>query len=869
MIYFCCDERRVNALKSQNALNGIDFLEVSDNPADAYKKRQCTLFLHFVNDLFLNSLREENILIEGGERIRNIKVVKVICSTIGSPPLSPPSFASPPDVSSNMLTVEVDKRGDFSTYTLRLVQDFEHQDPPEVFDPILSTIDFSFKAACPSDFDCRKKRVCPTEPGPRPEINYLAKDYASFRQLMLDRMSVLMPQWKERNPADLGIALTELMAYVGDYLSYQQDAVATEAYLSTARRRVSVRRHARLIDYFMHDGCNARVWMQVCVKENVHGVALQRDPFNNGKITKILTKVEGVPNVTAFDSSDYKKALSARPVVFELMHNLRLFTDHNKMHFYTWGNLECCLPRGAMRATLRGSFSNLKKGDVLIFKEVLGPQTGEPEDANPAHCHAVRLSQDPVIKNDPIGRLFDDFPLGDSPPHDSSVPVTEIEWHQEDALPFPLCISARYGTDYYDDVSVALGNIVLADYGMTTEDTQPSLDPDTVPEPNPVLTRVLAPSDDRCEEQSIMSTPPRFRPQLKQAPLTHAALYNKDQPPVSASAAMRWSQKSLLPAITLREVGGEEEVWEPKRDLLGSHSNDQHFVAEIETDGTAYLRFGDDQFGKRPTKDTKFIATYRIGNGTKGNVGPGMLVHIVSGDPGVNEVIEAVVNHLPAKGGSDPESTEQVRQYAPSAFYTQERAVTPEDYANVAKRCDPSVQQAAATFRWTGSWHTVFLTVDRLGGEDVSARFEKEMRQCLERYRMAGHDIEIDGPRYVPLEMELAICVKFDYFRSDVKAALLEVFSNHLLADGRRGLFHPDNFTFGQTVYLSPFYAAAQALAGVDSVAISTFQRMGISTDEYLKAGKLELGRLEIARLDNAPNFPERGVFNLKMLGGR
>src|SRR3712207_7620689 len=49
--------------------------------------------------------------------------------------------------------------------------------------------------------------------------------------------------------------LVELLAYTGDYLSYYQDAVATEAYLETARRRISVRRHVRLIDYPMHEGC--------------------------------------------------------------------------------------------------------------------------------------------------------------------------------------------------------------------------------------------------------------------------------------------------------------------------------------------------------------------------------------------------------------------------------------------------------------------------------------------------------------------------------------------------------------------------------------------------------------------------------------
>ena len=77
---------------------------------------------------------------------------------------------------------------------------------------------------------------------------------------------VLSPDWVERNPADLGIMLVELLAYLGDHLSYYQDAIATEAYLGTARQRVSVRRHARLLDYAMHDGCNARVWVQVRIE---------------------------------------------------------------------------------------------------------------------------------------------------------------------------------------------------------------------------------------------------------------------------------------------------------------------------------------------------------------------------------------------------------------------------------------------------------------------------------------------------------------------------------------------------------------------------------------------------------------------------
>jgi hypothetical protein len=159
--------------------------------------------------------------------------------------------------------------------------------------------------------------------------------------------------------------------------------------------------------------------------------------------------------------------------------------------------------------------------------------------------------------------------------------------------------------------------------------------------------------------------------------------------------------------------------------------------------------------------------------------------------------------------------------------------------------------------------------VDRLGGLLVDNDFKTSIRDSVERYRMAGYDLEADAPRFVSLQIEMHVCAKPDYFRTDVQAAILELFSNQILPDGRRGLFHPDNFTFGQTVYLSPLIAAAQALDGVQSVQVTVFQRQGQDDLKPLEAGFLPMGRLEIARCDNDPNFAERGVFLLTVGGGK
>ena len=835
MIYSCCDKNRRNEVMG-SALNGIDYLEVLDDPMQPYADRQRTLYVYFINNIAAG-FTAENIRIEGGERIRDIKVIP------------------DPVASGKLLTVEVDTAGDFSIYTLLLVVSDNDLSPPTGIDPMLAAVDFSFKVQCPSDFDCQEERICPPEPVQLPQINYLAKDYASFRRLMIDRMALLMPQWQERNTADMGIALIELLSYVGDRLSYQQDAVATEAYLKTARSRISVRRHARLVDYYMHDGCNARSWVQVQVSSDI--TLLRRINFN-GRIqtTKLLTQFWTQPTIIEPESREYQDAVAAGSLVFELKEEVDLYQLHNKMYFYTWDDQECCLPRGATHATLDGHFPNLNAGDVLLFEEVKGPRTGAAGDADPRKRHPVRLIN--VVHTESGNPLVD--------PLHPTVQITQIEWAKGDALTFPLCISSLTDVEhdqvYIENVSVVRGNIVLADHGLTVENEAIG----TVPSPS--LYSVPRDRTGYCGERERLPVIPRFRPQLEQAPLTQVAIYDDKK---TAAAAMRWTMNDVTPSISLTStLDTNIKNWSAKRELLQSGKFDTHFVVEMESDTAASIRFGDDLHGLAPEPGTdamphEFEAHYRVGNGTSGNIGADSLVHIVTNQANIT----GVRNMLPAQGGVEPESMEDVRKNAPQAFRIQERAVTQEDYAEVAER-KTGIQDAEATFRWTGSWHTVFTTVDREGGLEVDDDFETGMLDHLERYRMAGYDLNVDAPRYVPLQIEMQVCVKPEYFRSDVKQDLLEVFSNGIRRDGQRNVFHPDNFSFGQTVYLSPLYAAAMAVPGVQSVHVTNFQRQDDTIDPApLDDGKLVLDRLEIARLDNDPNFAERGIFKLQMGGGK
>jgi hypothetical protein len=843
--YFCKNERRRQAVDDHPGLNGIDYLEVVDQealsepPVDT--PRQRSLLVRCLEPLPAG-IDGGNVRIEGGVRVSPVKVEWAGRAsdaenllTEGRITPSERDFLLAQPKPDHVLVVRTDSRGDYATYRLLLQTSPTDLSPPAGFDSILSETEFAFKVECPSDFDCKAGRECPPEARTAPPIDYLAKDYASFRRLILDRLAVIMPDWQERSPADIGIALVEVMAYAGDYLSYFQDAAATEAYLDTARRRISIRRHARLLDYPMHEGCNARAWVTFRVDAGGDGMHLPAADPITGRPTQLLTRV---PEATVIPQDRLEEVLAAyRTEIFELVHGIRLYQAHNEISFYTWSDEECCLPKGATRATLKDKIRKrlrLRPGDVLVFEECRDPGTGEAADADPAVRHAVRLTRvHPEAVEDGDGRRTPG-PLVTDPV--SGQPIVEIAWGAGDALPFPLCLSTVIEGALLEDVSLARGNTVLADHGRTISG----------------------------EEVARPSGHLRYRPCLKETGITHRVPYGADLP---AAATVLQDPRQALPAVSL---AGGGETWVPRRDLLASDRFATDFVVEMQSGGRGSLRFGDGIYGRRSQADVRLQAVYRIGNGTAGNVGAESIAHVAGEVSGIT----GIRNPLPAQGGTEPEALDEVKLYAPQAFRTQERAVTEEDYATAAER-HPDIQKAVATRRWTGSWHTMFVTVDRREGRPVDPDFETELRAFLERFRLAGHDLEIDGPRFVPLEIVLTVCAAPGHFRGDVKQALLEAFSNHDLPDGRRGFFHPDRFSFGQPVYLSQVITAVMRVPGVEWVDAddsdgkpNRFRRWGQPAHDEIAEGMIEMNRLEIARLDNDPSLPENGRIDFLMEGG-
>jgi len=358
----------------------------------------------------------------------------------------------------------------------------------------------------------------PLQPRPpaAPVIDYLAKDYESFRRSILERIRRYAPEWRGASEADIGVVLAELLAYAGDRLSYWQDAVATEAYLKTARLRASAVRHARLLDYHPFEGRAPRVWVHVSV--NAEGVPL---PLG----TVMLTGLEGQPTripVEIYGDRNLTRIFSGVEV-FETLADATLYTSHQVLEIA--GGLEgreWMLPAGATSASVRGAFPGLHAGDALLLEQV---DHGTPEGV-PAPPHLVVLARDPEIDH----------------PADSEQAATRLEWRRQDALPRDFPVRERLPDGRWaGNITVFRGNLVRAQLGRAIE--------------NERLPRVPSTG--------------AYRPALRAGPVLYAA-------PLSSSGSSHTEPCIQL----IEDGPAGERHWRARRDLMESHPWSRDFVVE-------------------------------------------------------------------------------------------------------------------------------------------------------------------------------------------------------------------------------------------------------------------------------------------------
>ncbi|MGH6965253.1 MAG: hypothetical protein ACREE0_12275, partial [Phenylobacterium sp.] len=688
----CDDERRDSVLLAPgHPLNGVDYVEYwRDDLAPPQQQHRIEVnFLKAPAPALIGAPAQFTVI--GGVRVVAIKILQV--AAVAGQPLRLVAFADQP--------------GDFSTYYL-------HVEHPSL-DPERSDAAFGFKAGCPTDFDCRPRHDCEPDALDEPALDYLAKDYQSFRRLMLDLAPLRNPNWLESNPADLAVTLVELLAWAGDYLSYEQDALpGTEGYLDTCRHRISAARHARLIDYRMHQGRNAATFVHFRSGPGAAGVV----PQGARLLTRISQPLRGQaapPGVVIPIGADLDgDAALLTAVVFETTARARVLAAHNALRIHTWGDADCCLARGATEVFLFGttpvggagnlaaSRPTFAVGDYLLLEEVRGPRTGAAADASPSHRQVVRLVEvedtvDPVFLPTLVAGVLTPRAAAADP----MLPLQRVRWRVEDGLTFPLCLSATLvDAGLIEPVSLARGNIAPADHGRTVERllSDPPLPGDLLKPIDFGLTNDRLP----LPTLALPDTPLTFQP------MPATVVLASDGRIVGGRHNLDVSPREAAPAVVLdlQFAGAVHEIWQAVPDLLESGPAARSFVAEVDNEGAAVLRFGDDLYGRRPVDVEAIRAVYRIGNGRAGALGAGALTHIIaptaaelndpdpSVPPGPFANVAEIYQPIAARYATDPETIEEVRALAPEAFRAETfRAVVEADYEAAARK-QPGVAAA-------------------------------------------------------------------------------------------------------------------------------------------------------------------------------
>lgn len=832
----CAQDARRMELIAHGRLSGVDYVELRDD--------ELTLCVHFFGAT-PPALMADNFFITGGDRIRDLRILGV--------------ETHEHDDGDACLLVKLDRRGDFAPYCLCVVQRAEQSSTcsfdapaqpslavPEGIDPRYACATFRFRLDCNPDSDCAAQPCVAPPELPAPAIDYLARDYQGFRRLLLDRLALTLPQWRERHVPDLGITLVELLAFTADQLSYELDAVATEAFLRTARRRISVRRHCRLVDYWLHEGLNARAWVALSTETDVSLPAreLVFAALDNARLPTGLVGWQELRNEA--------NAVFFEPLLAPGVEQVEIVAAHSAIAVYTWKRQSCCLPAGSTRATLVDGRDGrrtlrLQPCDLLVFEETRACDGGSAAGADTTHRHVVRLTRvTPVV--DPL----------------DGTQLLEIEWHAGDALPFDLLLSVRGPAPQCEELPavIARGNVLLVDHGSSQDESDP---------------RWTVESDGAdecciCEGDNTIAreTARRLTLELGRAPLTHAD--TSPAPCSSAASVMVRDARVAMPSASLQSShpARGQRTWHAVRDLLGCAPDEPAFVVEIDDESRAHVRCGDGLAGLMPEAGASFSARYRVGNGTAGNVGREAITRLALRSAGLSGALLSVRNPLPARGGVEPESVEHAKRSAPHAYgRVLERAIAADDYARLAAQ-EPGVQGAFAELAWTGSWYEASVAIDRF--DRHSGNSTDAILRRLGRARRIGHDLHLVQAHRVPLDIELRVCVDPRHLRGEVEALVRNRLSSRVLADGSRGLFHADNLEFGVPVAASRLVATVQAIAGVAHVEARCFGRLGAAASDLAQSladNVIRLAPDEIAVLDADPNHPESGRLVLVMEGGR
>lgn len=266
--------------------------------------------------------------------------------------------------------------------------------------------------------------------------------------------------------------------------------------------------------------------------------------------------------------------------------------------------------------------------------------------------------------------------------------------------------------------------------------------------------------------------------------------------------------------------------------LIDANGNDPVYTVATDADGISYINFGDNVSGRIPPIGAIY-ATYRIGGGTSGNVGPNTLKYILTNvTAGIT-----VTNSEAASGGADPESTDTIRINAPTALTALNRAVSLRDYAALSVQVS-SVGKAIAD---ATSFNNVSIYMAPYGDSsstpglnadgdptDTFTNAAAKLDAFLVDKVPPTTTVTVLPPTYVPINVTLDLYVLPQYRQSTVQNAVYSALNS---------LFSFNNTIFAEEVVLQYIHSAVTSVDGVSYSDVSLLARADAGFTGNLTSG--------------------------------
>lgn len=580
-----------------------------------------------------------------------------------------------------------------------------------------------------------------------------------------------------------------------------------------------------LLDLLAHHGDMTSYYQDRVANEGFFETASQRHSLRQHAVLLGADLFDGAAAETwlAFDWSDDGFVVAEREIAssrdagdeeitFHTVTSSRVLAEHARLTLAAWpGATTAIIPKGTTEVLLFGHAERLSIGQRMAFVEGDLGKAGS-------------VSQ--VVEIVDI-RFESDFGWVASPadaPTANPREITRITFHPPTETDLrPWAAAGNF---------VLYGNVTRARHGKREADWKPTSE--ELADPHDALVETLSGT------RLVRAV------RLPKGPIVHER---------TVDAAGRVGSAPLVRV----SFGGEP--WQRVAHLHGSASYDRHYVAVADEDGSLWLQFGDGIDGRAvplPTPTQELKVTYWIGEPTLGNVGAGVLTRFVQPEIASRKV----VNVSPATDGRDRETREAARFRVPASLRHGpiERAVTLDDYARAAKTVDGVARAVARDVG--GPFNAVLVLVDPEGQIELSETLQAAVYERVDALRMAGRELFVRGPRYVPIEVDLAICVEPGYLPHRVRQAVLRAL---LPGDKHKGFFHPDRLSFGETVELSDVLAMVQRIPGVRSVKALKFKKLLVVSPSDVEQ-RIAVRVTEVIRMDADSDRPENGKLEVRLI---